>query len=186
MSGVADLRSDADLVGDARAGDHGAWSVLARRHAPRLAAYLGARLRRPDIVDGLVGESLVAAWLRLAECEDPAQFAAWLRRIGASLAMRWAREHPEAAIETPLPATRLPQAHAALLQRLDHAIGALDEVQRMALELRWRGGLAGDALAAAMRSPVEGAERLADEAEERLVREWDADALPSPSRRLDL
>lgn len=174
MSGPDDLRADDELVGDARAGDHGAWAALARRHAPRLAAYLGARLRRPEVVDGLVGEALVAAWRLLPELEDPRQFAPWLRRVGAGQAMKWAREHPAAAIESSLPPARLPAAHADDLVRLDRGIGSLDEQRRMALELRWRAGLSGEALAAAMRCPVEGAERLADEAEEYLVRQWDA------------
>jgi len=169
-----DPRSDAELVGDARNGDHPAWAALARRHGPRLAAYLGARLRRPDIVDGLVGETLVAAWLRLGELSDPAGFAVWFRKTEAGLALKWAREHPDAAIDASIPTARLPAGQAESLDRLDRLIGALDESHRMALELRWRGGMAGDALGTAMRCPVETAEKLADEAENRLLQEWDA------------
>lgn len=169
-----DLRSDADLVCDARGGDHAAWAVLSRRHAPRLAAYLGARLRRTDIVDGLVGETVVAAWLRLGELGDPAGFAAWFRKTGAGLALKWAREHPDAAIEAAIPAGRLPTAQAEELGRLDRLVGTLDEQHRMALELRWRGGMTGEALGTAMRCAAETAERLADEAENQLLQEWDA------------
>lgn len=173
MSGTGG-HPDQELLAAARLGDHSAWAELARRHAPRLAAYLGARLRRPEIVDGLVGEALVAAWLRLAEAPDAGECAAWLRKIGGGLAMKWAREHPDAAIESPIPPGRLQSTSAVDITRLDQRIGLLDESQRMALELRWRAGMDDAALASAMRCSEEAARRMADEAEERLVREWDA------------
>jgi DNA-directed RNA polymerase specialized sigma24 family protein len=169
-----DPRSDADLVSDARQGDHGAWAALGRRHGPRLAAYLGARLRRPEIVDNLVGETLVATWLRLGDLADPAGFAAWFRKSGAGLALKWAREHPDAAIEATIPASRLPVRQAESIGRLDRLIGELDEAHRMAIELRWRAGMTGESLGIAMRCPAETAERLADEAEEQVLRVWDA------------
>lgn len=169
-----DPRSDAELVGDARGGDHGAWAALARRHGPRLAAYLGARLRRPEIVDGLVGEALVASWLRLGELTDPSGFAAWFRKTGAGLALKWAREHPDAAIDAVIPASRLPVERAGEVARLDRLIGALDEAHRMAIELRWRAGMTGESLGTAMRCHPDAAERLADEAEEQVLRLWDA------------
>lgn len=170
---MPDLRGDADLLALARTGDHAAWSELARRHAPRLAAYLGARLRRLDIIDHLVGETVVAAWLRLGEVGEAEGFAAWFRKTGAGLALKWAREHPAEPIEAPLPPGRLPADRAADLARLDRLIGGLDEMKRMALELRWRGGLDGEGLAAALRTTPEQAVRLVAEAESELSRAWD-------------
>ncbi len=171
---MSDLRSDGELVGDARAGDHAAWTVLARRHAPRLAAYLGARLRRADVVEQLVGEAVVAAWLHLPELEDPQGFAAFFRRVGAGLALRWAREHPDETIDSGLSATRLGAVDPQGIGRLDRLIGTLEETRRMALELRWRGGLSGAELGAALRSLPEIAESLANEAEASLLAAWDA------------
>ena len=178
----SDPRGDADLVGEARAGDHAAWASLCRRHAPRLGAYLGARLRRPEVVDQLVGEAVVAAWLHLPELTDPAGFAAWFRRTGAGLALKWAREHPAEEIAAPWSRG----GADAGLARLDQLVGGLEETARMALELRWRGGLSGGELAGALRCPAEEAERLADEAETEVLRRWDAGDDPGPSRRLDL
>lgn len=171
---AVDPRSDAELVADARGGDHAAWAALSRRHAPRLAAYLGARLRRADIVDHLVGETLVAAWLRLGELAEADGFGAWFRKTGAGLALKWAREHPEAAIDAPIPAERLPAGQAESVSKLDRLVGGLDEAHRMAIELRWRGGMSDESLGLAMRCTTEAAARLADEAESELLRLWDA------------
>lgn len=170
----SDQRSDADLVAEVRAGDHAAWASLCRRHAPRLAAYLGTRLRRPEVVDQLVGESILAAWMHLPKLADPAGFAAWFRRTGASLALKWARAHPTEEIAAPWSRG----GADAGVERLDRLIGGLEEAARMAVELRWRGGLSGPELAGALRCPVEEAERLADDAEGELLRRWTAGPRP--------
>ncbi len=170
---MADPRSDTDLLAESRGGDHAAWAALCRRHAPRLAAYLGARLRRPEIVDQLVGEAVVAAWLQQSELTEPSGFAAWFRRTGAGLALRWAREDPDAAIDGAWSAQRGGEGDQEALARLDRLVGGLEETERMALELRWRGGLAGSELAAALRCAPEEAERLADAAELEIGRRWD-------------
>ncbi|MBA3708756.1 MAG: hypothetical protein H0W83_08065, partial [Planctomycetes bacterium] len=47
----ADRDADAALLALARSGDREAWARLCHKHAPRLAAYLGARLRRPAVVE---------------------------------------------------------------------------------------------------------------------------------------
>jgi len=165
---ILDRHGDAELVEAVRSGDHLAWAALMRRHAPRLAAYLGARLRRPAVVDALVAEAVVAGWQYLGELEDGAGFAAWFRKLGAGIAMRWAREHPGEALEEPFPAGRIPAGSADRSEQLailERAIGRLSEPQRMALELRWRGGLVGAELGAALRLDAAEADRLADEAE---------------------
>lgn len=166
---VDDPRDDIALVEDARGGDHAAWSHLVRRHAPRLAAYLGARLRRPAIVESLVAETVVAAARQLGELPDPASFAAWFRRLGAAIAMKWARANPQEALDEAFPAGRAEGLPGGELARLDAAIGRLDEQQRMALELRWRGGLGPVELAEALRCQPDEASRLADRAEASLL-----------------
>jgi RNA polymerase sigma-70 factor (ECF subfamily) len=163
---------DAELIVAAQGGDQAAWGSLVRRHAPGVAAYLGARLRRPEIVDRLLGEAIVAGWRQRAECDDPAAFQGWLRKIAGAVAMRWAREHPDEPVEGPFPLDRVPARgldSAGRLAELDQAIGRLPEQQRMALELRWRGGLTDESLAAALRLSVSDAVRLAEQAEEALA-----------------
>lgn len=168
----AGIRQDTGRFTAAKGGDLAAWTELMRKHAPRLAAYLGARLRRPAVVDSLVSEAVFTGSRRLGEVADPAQFAGWFRKLGAGIAMRWAREHPDEPLEEPFPAGRLPAAQAgeaARLAAVEAAIGRLGEQQRMALELRWRGGMDAIELAEALRCTPSEAERLANEAETALL-----------------
>jgi RNA polymerase sigma-70 factor (ECF subfamily) len=139
---------DAALVERARGGDREAWAALCRRHAPRLAAYLGARLSRPAVVEKLVGDAVVSAWLTLGDLGDTHEFAAWFRRVGAGLAMKWRQENPEEKLKEPFPAERCASPDQAdAMRRLQDALRRLPEPQRMALEQRFRGGLSGEALA---------------------------------------
>jgi RNA polymerase sigma-70 factor (ECF subfamily) len=159
---------DDGLLQLAKDGDHAAWSSLCRRHAAPLAAYLGARLRRPAVVDQLVGETLVAAWTHLGECAEGGAFSAFLRRAGATAAMKWAKEHPEEAIDEPFPADRLTASRVEDVEgvtRLHGILATLGEQHRMIIELHWRGGLAGESLASAMRMSPAAAESLLAEAE---------------------
>lgn len=161
---------EAELVRRAQEGDHAAWRSIVQLHAPRLAAYLGARLRRPDVVDTLVAESIYAAWRHLDRLDDPARFPAWFRRVGANLAMRWRARHRDEPLSGAFPVERCGDDPAlrAEMERLERALGELDEQHRMALEQRFRGGLDGAALAEALHcSPAE-SDALVEEALARL------------------
>ncbi len=59
-----DLRTapDVALAQRAQEGDEEAYAVLAHRHAMPVAAYLGGRIRRIDVVDELVVEVICAGW----------------------------------------------------------------------------------------------------------------------------
>lgn len=158
--------SDEELAGRARAGDREAWAALCQRHAPRLAAYLGARLRRPKVVEKLVEEAIVLASKHLEELEHPAEFAGWFRRVGAHLALRWYREHSDEKLAEGFPPERCggdPERQRRM-DRLENALAALTDAQRMALEQRFRGGLAGERLAEALHLEAAKAERLVDDA----------------------
>ncbi|HAT11792.1 MAG TPA: hypothetical protein DCS97_14645 [Planctomycetes bacterium] len=170
MSGAVSSNGpdDGGLLQLAQAGDHAAWSALCRRHAAQLSAYLGTRLRRPAVVDQLVGETLVAAWMHLAECPDGLTFPSFLRRAGATAAMKWAKENPQEPIDGPFPPDRLGDCAVEAgegVSRLHTALATLGEPHRMVLELHWRGGLTGESLASALRLPLVAAESLLAEAE---------------------
>lgn len=157
---------DAELVERARQGDRDAWTALVRRHAPRLAAYLGARLRRPSVVERLVEDAIVLAYRHLDEVDASEGFAAWFRRVGAHLALRWYREHREEALTEPFPVERLGDAaeQAARLERLEAALGALTDAQRMAIEQRFRGGLEGDDLSEVLHCDAAKSARMLEDA----------------------
>lgn len=116
-----------------------------------MAAYLGARLARQAVVEKLVGDAIVAAWRKLPELQDPSEFPAWLRRIGANLAMRWRSDHPDEALQEPFPAELCADGEQIeRMRRLGEAMGRLPDAERIALEQRFRGRLDGAALGEAL------------------------------------
>jgi DNA-directed RNA polymerase specialized sigma24 family protein len=158
--------SDDALVLRAQQGDRGAWSELCARHAPRLAAYLGGRLRRPQIVDKLVAEVVAGAWKHLVDLQRPGDFPAWFRRVGGNLTLQWCRKHPDEPLGEPFPAERC-AGDAALHQRMDDlegALAALSDAQRMALEQHVRGGMDIEALCEALHLEGPAVQALLDEA----------------------
>jgi RNA polymerase sigma factor (sigma-70 family) len=157
---------DESLVVAAQHGDLAAWSTLCARHLPRLAAYIGSRLRRPEVVERLVADVVAGAWKHLPELEQPAEFAAWLRKAGGSLALQWSRKHPDEPVAAPFPVARCGDDAdlAARMTRLDAALGTLPDAQRMLLEQHFRGQVDLDALAAGMHLQREGVEVMLEEA----------------------
>ncbi len=161
-----DEPTDAILAERARAGDREAWAALCTRHAPRLAAYLGARLRRPKVVEKLVEDAIVLASKHLEEIEQPSEFPGWFRRVGAHLALRWYREHSDEKLAEGFPPERCADdpGRQRRMDQLENALAALTDAQRMAIEQRFRGGLAGEPLAEALHLEASKAERLVDDA----------------------
>jgi RNA polymerase sigma-70 factor (ECF subfamily) len=70
-----------DLVERAMAGDHGAFSELARVSVGRLYVVARLILRDDARAEDATQEALVAAWQRLAGLRDPDRFEAWLHRL---------------------------------------------------------------------------------------------------------
>lgn len=70
-----------DLVERAIAGDHGAFSELARVSVGRLYVVARLILRDDARAEDATQEALVTAWQRLAGLRDPDRFEAWLHRL---------------------------------------------------------------------------------------------------------
>lgn len=158
--------SDDELLDLAQRGDREAWNLLVERHAPRIAAYIGARLRRPEVVDTIVAESIFYAWRHIDDCESGEEVPAWFRRIAAKLALRWHSKHKGESLVADFPVERC--AGDTELERsmtaLEAALGKLPEPMRMALEQRFRGRLQGEALAEALHKEPAEAEAAVEEA----------------------
>ena len=140
-----------DDLAAARTGDAAAWGRLAAAQAPMLAAYLGARIQRPAIVERLLVQTLISAWRHLADA-DPADLGGWLRRQAATQAKSWAKEHPLEALAEPFPRELCSDlGQHRRMDRLQRALGGLDEADVRALEAQAR--CAGDpaAIAALLR-----------------------------------
>jgi DNA-directed RNA polymerase specialized sigma24 family protein len=80
-----------DLVVRAIAGDHEAFSELARLSIRRLHATACLILRDRDRAEDATQEALVAAWRDLSALRDPDRFDAWLYRLLVRACVREAR-----------------------------------------------------------------------------------------------
>ncbi|TVR13685.1 MAG: RNA polymerase sigma factor [Planctomycetota bacterium] len=166
---IIDSAAERMLVQQALQDDHEAWGQLMRHYAPRLAAYIGARLRRHKVVERLVAETIYVAWRHRHEYAQGQDFATWLRRIAANLALRWHRRHQGEPLVEAFPRERCEgMQQYATMQALDNALGNLQDRQRMALEQHYRGGLEGEALAAALHVPPDDVDGVVQEALEAL------------------
>jgi len=80
-----------DLVRRAMAGDHGAFSELARASIGRLYATARLILHDDQRAEDATQEALVAAWRDLSALRDPDRFEAWLHRVLVRTCYREAR-----------------------------------------------------------------------------------------------
>jgi RNA polymerase sigma-70 factor (ECF subfamily) len=78
------------LVERAIAGDHDAFSVLARAAYPRLHGVARLILRDPERAQDAVQEALVRAWQHVRALRDPDAWDAWLHRLTVNACYRWA------------------------------------------------------------------------------------------------
>jgi RNA polymerase sigma-70 factor (ECF subfamily) len=147
-----------DLVERAMAGDHDAFSELARVSIGRLYAAARLILRDPQRAEDATQEALVAAWRDLASLRDPEKFEAWLHRLLVRSCYREARRGRRRwAMEMEIrPSEGLePDPAAELADRDEIARGfeRLDQDQRTVLVLHYYLGLTLDEAAAALAIP---------------------------------
>jgi RNA polymerase sigma-70 factor (ECF subfamily) len=82
---------DRGLVERAQAGDHDAYTVLARASIGPLYAIARLILRDSERAKDAAQEALVAAWRDLPTLRDPARFEPWLRQLLVRACYREAR-----------------------------------------------------------------------------------------------
>jgi RNA polymerase sigma-70 factor (ECF subfamily) len=131
---------DRDLVERAMAGDHEAFSVLAKASVDRLFAVARLILRDHERAEDATQEALVAAWRDLPALRDPERFEAWLHRLVVRACYREARRHRrrqeveihELAVERSEPDRSLLLADRDALER---GFARLDADQRAVLVL---------------------------------------------------
>jgi RNA polymerase sigma-70 factor (ECF subfamily) len=135
-----------DLVQRAMAGDHEAFSELARLSIDRLYAVARLILRDSERAEDATQEALVAAWRDLSALRDPDRFDAWLRQLLVRACYREARrDQRRLRRETkvaPLEGS-IPDPAVALVQRdqLDRGFARLDPEQRALVVVHFYLGL---------------------------------------------
>ncbi len=147
-----------DLVERAMAGDHEAFSELARASIGRLYAAARLILRDDHRAEDATQEALVAAWRDLSALRDPDRFDAWLHRLLVRACYReirrgkgrWAIEMEIGDADAVAPD---PSAGLADRDQIGRGFERLDPDQRTVLVLHYYLGLSLDEAAAALGIP---------------------------------
>jgi RNA polymerase sigma-70 factor (ECF subfamily) len=135
-----------DLVERAKAGDHDAFSELARASIGRLYVVARLILRDDGQAEDATQEALVAAWRGLAGLRDPERFEAWLHRMLVNACYREARRtRRRGSIEINVERLDLPEAvgtsdagfDLARRDQLERGFRRLDVDQRAVLVMHY-------------------------------------------------
>jgi RNA polymerase sigma factor (sigma-70 family) len=178
-----------DLVERAMAGDHDAFSELARVSIGRLYAAARLILRDSQRAEDATQEALVAAWRDLSALRDPDRFDAWLHRLLVRACYReasrgrraWAVEVAVRDREGALPD---PAGDLADRDQLERGFRRLPPDQRAVIVLHHYLGLTLDETAEALGVPPGTARSRLHRAIEALRAALDADArLAIPNER---
>ena len=140
------------------AGDHDAFSELARVSIGRL--YVVARLivRDDSVAEDATQEALVAAWSHLGALRDPDRFDAWLHRLLVRSCYREAeRRRRRGSVEVHVPILEAPVADSTMdladRDQLERGFRRLDTDQRAVLVLHHYLGLSLDEAAEVLGVP---------------------------------
>jgi len=169
-----------DLVERAVAGDHDAFSELARVSIGRLYATARLILRDAHLAEDAVQEALVHAWRDLPRLRDPERFDAWLRRLLVNACAdqgrhrrRWSAEIQIVRAE---PAANDATGSMADRDQLERGFRRLKPEQRAAVVLHFYLGLTLAEVADALGIPEGTAKSRLHYATETLRAALDADA----------
>jgi RNA polymerase sigma-70 factor, ECF subfamily len=151
-----------DLVEQAMAGDHDAFTELARISAGRLYTIARLILRDDVRAEDATQEALVAAWTRLSGLRDPDRFEAWLHRLLINACYREAgRDRRRRSFEVHLDPVTTPEASfagdlasdLAGRDQLERGFRRLDLDQRAVLVMHYYLGFGLDEAAAVLAVP---------------------------------
>ncbi|MFL5688477.1 MAG: RNA polymerase sigma factor, partial [Chloroflexota bacterium] len=178
------------LVEQAMAGDHGAFSELARARIGRLYAVAILILRDQARAEDATQEALVAAWRDLSALRDPDKFDAWLHRLLIRACYREARRargRPTIDVQVAPLEPAVPDGSLLLADRdeVERAFRRLDQDQRSVVVLHFYVGLPLAEVADALGIPVGTVKSRLHRATRVMRSAIDADARPTvvPERR---
>jgi RNA polymerase sigma-70 factor, ECF subfamily len=141
-SGPEETEDEATLLARATAGEAQAFRALVDRHLPTVLA-IGRRMLRDDAeAEDVAQETLLRLWRNAAGLElGEGGVRPWLRRVAANLCIDRVRARRNTSLGDALPEESEPEtqvqqiAERELAMRVDAALKALPERQRLALTL---------------------------------------------------
>lgn len=156
------LDSDARLVEQSRGGDPAAFGRLVERHLRTAYVVALSVLHEPADAEDVAQDSMVTAWEKLDQLDDPGHFRAWLLQIARRRALNFRRDE-SARRGVPLELAESAASGAAtdrevmrheLQARLLHAMEGLTETERAVLLLHDLDGLKHREIAASLELPA--------------------------------
>jgi len=141
------VRSDADLVRAAKAGESAAFEELHARYARVVHAIALGRMAAPD-ADDVTQNVFMTAYTRLDTLRDDDAFAGWIARIARNACADFHRSASDDVLQLDTDyATRATQTTALEAARVLAAIRALPEAYRETLMLRLVEGMSAPEIA---------------------------------------
>ena len=173
-----------ELVERARAGDHLAFTELARASGQRLLKLARLILRDDALAEDATQEALVAAWKAIRGLRDPDRFDAWLQRLLVNACRHEARRsHGRALRELTLPSFEPPVADGTrdLLDRdqLERGFRRLDVEHRAVIACYYYLDLSPDQAAEVLGIPAGTVRSRLHRALQQMRAALDADARPA-------
>jgi RNA polymerase sigma-70 factor (ECF subfamily) len=141
------VRTDADLVRAAQAGDVASFELLYSRYAPVVHSILLGRLPPAD-ADDVTQNVFITAYTKLHSLREPAAFAGWIARTARNAAEDHRRRMSETVELDEAYATQGTQREDAEAARALEAIRALPEAYRETLMMRLVEGMSGPEISA--------------------------------------
>jgi RNA polymerase sigma-70 factor (ECF subfamily) len=141
------VRTDADLVRAAKAGDVASFELLYKRYSPVVHSILLGRLPPAD-ADDVTQNVFITAYTKLESLREPAAFAGWITRTARNAAEDHRRRMAETVELDAAFATQGTQREDAEAAQALDAIRALPEAYRETLILRLVEGMSGPEISA--------------------------------------
>ena len=153
---------DLQLVERIRHGDDEAFNLLCRRYEPRLRRFLFNLTRRPQIVEEVLNDTLMAVWQGAGTFKGTSKLSTWIFAIGYRKVMRALRRQDE-PIEDPALGRRAEEGpgpyeeveNKRLNAMLAQAMESLSAEHRTVVELTYFKGLGYKEIAEIMNCPVD-------------------------------
>jgi len=136
-------------IGEALAGDQGAFEMLIRTYSRAVFSHAYSVLRQREEAEDVVQETFLKAYKSLRRIREPEKFPQWLFSIARNRARDVLRKRrplplPEDAGEIEDPGAEKPDRHLEgeeLHQRVHSALSSLPEHHRLAITLRFLDGM---------------------------------------------
>jgi len=174
--------TDAELVERVRSGDREAYGILVSRYQGHVYGLAYSLVDDWAEAQDIAQDALIRAYLNLEQLQDPARFAAWLRRVAFSISMNWLKSfRPELfrrldgqvdleVLEVPDFEPGPPESleRAELAEAVRRAVDSLPARYRLPLTMFHLDGLSYERVASFLDIPLGTAKSLIHRAREKL------------------